>query len=110
MAKNISGHSVPHLQGIRMHHNVQHVEPIVVPKVTTSIQDIYNNVTLCRNLMHINIIGLLNTLSLNILFDMGIMIKNQKLKIIEYRINQVNKQYLQCGFNITHIHCDSEFE
>ena len=38
------------------------------------------------------------------------MIKNLKVKNIEYKIIQVNKLYLQLGFNITRIHDNSEFE
>ena len=41
---------------------------------------------------------------------MGSMIKNLKVKNIEYRIKQFNKVYLQRGLKITRIHADSEFE
>ena len=60
--------------------------------------------------MHINGIGLLNTILRHILFATGSMIKNRKVKKIEYGIKQVNKLHLQHGFNITRIHADSEFE
>ena len=41
---------------------------------------------------------------------MGSIIKNRKSNNIEDGIKQVNKLYLQCGFKITLIHSDSEFE
>ena len=46
----------------------------------------------------------------HIIFATGSMIKNRKVKNIENGIKQVNNMYLQCGFNITRIHSDSEFE
>ena len=59
--------------------------------------------------MYINGIGFLNTIPRHIMFATGSMIKNQKVKNIEYGIKQVNKIYLQCGFKITHIYTDSAF-
>ena len=84
--------------------------PIIVPNFPKDIIDIYKNVNLFCDLIHTNVIGLLNTISRHIIFAMGIIIKNRKLNNIEDGINQVNKLYLQCGFKITLIHSDSEFE
>ena len=99
---------MPHLQGKTLFHKFQHVEPIIVPKLPKLILDRYNNFTLCCNHMHINGIVFLRNISRHILFTTGIMIKNRKLKSIEYGISQVNKLYLLCGFNIICIHADSE--
>ena len=60
--------------------------------------------------MHINGIGYLNTIPWNILFFTKGMIKNRKMKKIEYVIKQVSKLYLQCGLKTARIHDDSEFE
>ena len=60
--------------------------------------------------MHINEIGFLNTTSRNIMFVTVSMIKNRKIKNIADEIIQVHKLYLQCGFKITHMHTDCEFE
>ena len=70
----------------------------------------YNKVALWCDLMHINGIGFLNTISLHIIFATVSMIKNRKVDNIEYGIKQFNKLYLQLGFNIYRIHADSEFE
>ena len=59
--------------------------------------------------MHTNAILFLNTISRHIMSAAGIMIKNWEIKCIEDGIKQVNNLYLQRGFNITHIHADSEF-
>ena len=60
--------------------------------------------------MHINGIGFINTISRHILFATESMIKNIKVKNIEYRIKQVQNLYLQPGFKVAHIHAYGEFE
>ena len=60
--------------------------------------------------MHINGIGFLITISRNIMFATGSMIKNRKVEHIAYEITQVHKLYLQCGFKSTHMHTNYEFE
>ena len=110
MSEDIYGISVPHFQGKTARHKVQHVEPIVVPNVPKGVPDRYKHVTVCCYLMQSNGIGFLNTIYLHIIFATGSITKNRKLKNIEDGIKQVNKIYLQHGFNITRIHADSEFE
>ena len=106
MYEAIYGTSVPYLQGRTVLHKVYHVEPIVLMNPTQGILDRYNNTTLCCELMHINSIGLLNNISRHILFSTVSMIKNRKVKKIEYGINQVNKLYLHSGLNIDLINSD----
>ena len=60
--------------------------------------------------MHINDIGFLNTISQNIMFATRSMINNRKIKNIADGITQVEKLYLQRGFNITYIHDDNKFK
>ena len=107
MTEDIFGPIVTHLQGKKFHHKVQHVEPIMVPYFPKGVLDRYNKVTLCCDLMQINVIGLLNTISWCIMFATGIMNKNRKLNNIEYVIKQVSKLYMQRGFKITCMHADS---
>ena len=109
MAEDIYGPSVPHLKGKTFRQNFQYVEPIILPTVPKSIIDIYNNVTLWCDLMHINGIGFLNTIFWHILFATVSMIKNIKVKNIEDGIKQVNKLYLRHGFKITRINADRKF-
>ena len=78
MAEDIYLPSVPHLQGKNVHQKSQNVEPVVVPKSPKDILDRYKNVTLCCNIMHINGIVLLNTISQHILFDTISLIKTKK--------------------------------
>ena len=68
--------------------------------------DKYKEFTIFCGIIHINIIGFLNIISRHIMFAARIMIKNRKFENIADGITQVNKLYLQRGFNITHIYTD----
>ena len=68
MSEDIYGPSVKILQSETVRHKVQHVDPIIVSNFPKGIIDIYNNVTLFYEHMHINGIILLNTISWHILF------------------------------------------
>ena len=86
------------------------MESIKIPNPPTTILDKYKEVTISCDLMHINGIGLLITISRHIMFATGSMIKNQKFEYIVDGITQVHKLYLQRGFKITYMHTDCEFE
>ena len=60
--------------------------------------------------MHINGIGLLNTIYRHIIFATSIMIKNRKVNKTEYGIKQTNKIYFQRGLKITRIYSDIKSE
>ena len=90
MAENIYGTNVPNFQGKTVHHNIQHVVPIIIPNVPEGILGKYRKVTLCCDLMYINGIGFLNAISQHIMFSTGSMIKNRKIDNIEYVIKQAH--------------------
>ena len=91
MAENIYGPSVTHFQGRTVCHKVQYVDTIIVPNFPKDILDRYKNSTLWCDLMQINGIGFLNTISWHIIFATGSMIKNIEVNNIEYVIKQFNK-------------------
>ena len=62
MAEDIHEPSAPHLQGKKTHHNMQNVEPTIIPNVPQEIHDRYKKITLCCDLMPTNVIGFLNTI------------------------------------------------
>ena len=110
MGEDIYGPSIPHLKVKIVRRKVQHVEPIKITSVLKTILDKYKEVTICCDLMHINGIGFLITISRHIMFATASMIKNRKVERIADGIIQVHKLYLQRGFNITHMHTGCEFE
>ena len=96
MAKYICWPSVPYLQGKVVCHKDQYVDPITMPKVPKGILDRYNNVTLCCNIMHINSIGILNTISKHIIFDTLSMIENRKVN----NIWMGSSRSINCTYNV----------
>ena len=81
MAEDIYGPSVSHLQGKTVCHKVMCVGPIIVTNFPKGILYRYKNFTLCCDLVQINSIGFLNTISRHKLFSMGSMIKNRTLRM-----------------------------
>ena len=108
--EDIYGPSIPHLKFKTVRHKIQHVEPVKITSVTKTILDKYREVTIFCDLMYINKIGFLNTISRHTMFASVSMIKNRKTENIADGIMQVHKLYLQRGFKITHMHTDCEFK
>ena len=68
MAEDIYGPIIPYLKGKTVRCKIQHVDPIRITIVTKTILDKYKEVVICCDLMHINEIGFLDTISRHIIF------------------------------------------
>ena len=66
-AEDIYEPSIPHLKGKTVRRNIQHVEPVKIKSVPKTILDTYKGVTIYYDLMHINKIDLINTISQHIM-------------------------------------------
>ena len=103
MAEDVYGPSITHLKGKTVRCNIQYVEPVNITSVPKTILNKYKEVAICCDLMHINRIVFLNTISRHIIFATGSMIKNRKVDNISNGITQVHKLYLQRGFKVKHM-------
>ena len=70
----------------------------------------YRNVTLCADIMFINKIPFIVTISRHIHFGTVEMIANRRMETIFKSLTQVINIYKQRGFDVTHILLDGEFE
>ena len=94
MDEDIYRPSITHLKGKIVRHNIQHVEPVNITSVPKTILDKYKEVTIFCDLIHVNGISFLNTMSWHIMFAIGSMIKNRKIENISDGFMQVHKLYL----------------
>jgi hypothetical protein len=70
----------------------------------------YRDVTLCINIMFVNKIPFLVTISRHIKFGTVEAIKSRQHKVILAVIKNVKRIYTACGFRVKHGHVDNEFE
>ena len=86
MAEDVYGPSIPHLKVKTVWRKVQHVDPIKITNVPKTILDKYKEFNIYCDLMHINGIGFLITISRHIMISTGSMIKTRKIEHIAYGI------------------------
>ena len=79
MAEDVYGPSIPHLKGNTLGRKIKHVEPFKITSFPKKILDKYKEVTIYCDLMHINGISFLNTISRQIMLATGSMIKKPKI-------------------------------
>ena len=91
MLEEIYGPIIPHLKGKKVRRNIQNVDPVKITSLTKTILDKYKEVTIWCDLMNINWIGFLNTISHNIMFTIISMIKNRKMENIADSITQMSR-------------------
>jgi hypothetical protein len=82
----------------------------IIAMIPPSILDKYKNITLVGDVMHVNKIRFLTTMSFHIKFITSENITNSKKTTLIKSVQQVNTIYQQHGFCVVAMHFDGEFE
>ena len=80
---------------------------IEIPK---ELNNNHQDVTLCIDIMNINGLAFLATISRKIVYRTAEFIPNQSVQAYRSVLDTVFRIYNQAGFRITTIHCDNEFQ
>jgi hypothetical protein len=108
--KDIFGPNVCTLTGKTVHHGEEHVLLDLTP-VPKDILSLYHMVTLCVDIMYVNKLLFLVTISRNIKFAMIELLSNHQEGTVSNSITNVMRLYGLWGFLMTAIaHADGEFE
>jgi hypothetical protein len=108
-AEDIFGPSVASLKGKTVRRGEPHV-PSAVSPIPPDILSLYRNVTLCIDIMYVNKLAFLVTISRHVKFSTIELRPNQKEDTIGTSLSNVMCLYGLHGFLVTMIHADGEFE
>ena len=85
-----------------------HIRGGILPLPTTTLER-YKSVTLAGDIMFINGIRFINTISIHVNFMTSEHIPNAEASTLQESIRQVKQIYMQRGFKITNILTDGKF-
>ena len=108
-AEDIYGPNLGALKGKTVDRSNPHV-PAGVDHVPTSIMDVHHSVTLAIDVMFINKVAFLITISRNLKFGTVEAISNRQITTIMAKLNSMCQIYHHRGFRVTVILGDPEFE
>ena len=108
-AKDILGPNLGSLKGKTVRHPNKHV-PGGMEGVPHEIMSLHKNVTLCIDIMFINKIPFLVTISRNLKFRMVEDLDNRQVPTICKKLQSLVKLYEHQGFKVTTILADPEFK
>ena len=108
-ARNILGLNVHSLKGKTVQWTEPHVSSLVTP-VPPDILSLYHSITLCVNIMVVNKMPFLVTISQNLKFSTTELLLNHQEDTMAKTLTTVMHLYGSHGFLIHMVHADSEFE
>jgi len=107
--EDIFGPSVDILKGKTVRQGEEHVQSDLSP-VPRDILLLYQMVTLCVDIMYVNKLPFLVTISCHIKFAMIELLSNCQMGTVGKSITKVMHLYGSRGFLVTMVHADGEFE
>jgi hypothetical protein len=108
-AEAIFGPNVNALKGKTVRHGEFHVKSDILP-IPRNILSLYHEVTLCIDIMYVNKIAFLVTISRNIKFATIELLANCQEETIGKSVTNVMQLYGSRGFLVNMTHANSEFE
>ena len=108
-AEDIFGPDAGSLKGKTVRHSPEGVRPNLM-QIPMQIMDRYRDVTLCGDIMFINRIPFLRTISRNIRFGTAEMLVNRTAATIAKALHNVHRVYKTRGFKINNLLMDGEFD
>jgi hypothetical protein len=108
-AEDIFGPNLGSLKGKTVRRSGERVRP-EYEQIPTSIMERYRDVTLCVDIMFVNKIPFLVTISRHIKFGTVEAIKSRHHKVVLAALKNVKRLYAQRGFRVRYGHVDNEFE
>jgi hypothetical protein len=79
-------------------------------EIPQELIDNHSNVILCMDVMKINGLSFLTTISRNIMYRTAEWVPQQTSSVYRSAMDNIFCIYNKAGFNITTIHCDNEFQ
>ena len=108
-ANNIFGKNLGSLKGKTVHSKQSHVQTNIQP-VPPEILKLHKQVTIAIDLMFVNNIPFLVTISRRLRFGTVDALPNRQLKTVQQKLQSVVNMYTHRGFTISSILADGEFE
>ena len=108
-AEDIFGPDVGALKGKTTRHGANQVQAETYD-IPIRVMDRYQDITLCCDIMKINNIPFVITISCDVQFGTIEFVTNMKSTTLIKSIQQIHSQYSKRGFKIHHAHMDGQFE